>query len=296
MVKVLVVGGSGYLGQFVVERLNRKCDVAFTYCSNANNYQSGQAMAFRVDLRTGEGLPKIEECFGKPSVIVNCSAIASPQKCEESPELARSVNVPIHLIRWLSNRFGKDPLLIHISTDHVYDGSRPMWAESSPCRPVNEYGKMKVEAEQEIEKSYGGNHVILRSSIIYGPEPPRPISRGLFLQWMDGELSSNRRTNFYSNEFRSPIYVNDLVDIIEKVINCKPRSSVLNAGGPDRLSRLDMAKILAEFCGYSAELIVPADRPETIKAPMDVSMDTTLLREELHFEATGFAQAIAHIF
>ena len=43
------------------------------------------------------------------------------------------------------------PLLIHISTDQVYDGSRAYWREDDACNPINVYGKTKREAELLIQ-------------------------------------------------------------------------------------------------------------------------------------------------
>lgn len=59
-----------------------------------------------------------------------------------------------------------------------------MWRESGPCRPINAYGRSKLEAEAVVAQRWP-NHAILRSSIIYGPDPPlRSLGRTLFLQFV----------------------------------------------------------------------------------------------------------------
>lgn len=103
----------------------------------------------------------------------------------------RRANVPTHLLDALEQHAqatGVTPLLIHLSTDQVYDGSRPNWKETDACAPVNAYGQTKLEAEQCIQQRWP-NHVILRSSIIYGPQSPAPVSRALFLQFIEASLS-----------------------------------------------------------------------------------------------------------
>ena len=51
------------------------------------------------------------------------------------------------------------------------------------------------------------NHVILRSSIIYGAQCSTPVSRMLFLQFIVSSLEPGKPTAFFDDEFRSPIYV-----------------------------------------------------------------------------------------
>lgn len=99
--------------------------------------------------------------------------------------------MPHHLLDALqkhADATGVTPLLIHLSTDQVYDGSRANWKETDPCAPVNAYGQTKLEAEQYIQERWP-NHVILRSSIIYGPQSPAPVSRALFLQFIEASLA-----------------------------------------------------------------------------------------------------------
>jgi nucleoside-diphosphate-sugar epimerase len=66
----------------------------------------------------------------------------------------RAVNVPVHLLECLEQhkqQWQREPLLVHLSTDQVYDGSRQLWREDDPCAPVNVYGTTKREAEQLIQ-------------------------------------------------------------------------------------------------------------------------------------------------
>ncbi|EPS61730.1 hypothetical protein M569_13063, partial [Genlisea aurea] len=124
--RLLVVGGTGYLGQHLLQSF---CDgmtesllIAFTHHSlpppPALLNAVPQALPFCVDLRTGRGLEAVSASFSKPDVVINCAAISVPRLCEVDPEAAMSVNVPTSLVKWLSS-FGdsNNTLLIHLSTD-----------------------------------------------------------------------------------------------------------------------------------------------------------------------------------
>lgn len=61
-------------------------------------------------------------------------------------------------------------------------------------------------------------HVILRASIIIGPQSPVPVSRPLFLQFIVQQLAEQKETTFFTDEFRNPTYVRDIVHILAKLI------------------------------------------------------------------------------
>jgi nucleoside-diphosphate-sugar epimerase len=68
---------------------------------------------------------------------------------------------------------------------------------------VNAYGRSKLAAEQLLLERYTAAPLaILRSSLIYGPQPPVPVGRPLFLQFVDQQLRDKAPTSFFTDEFR----------------------------------------------------------------------------------------------
>ena len=102
----------------------------------------------------------------RPDVIVNAAAHTAVDKAESEPEVARTLNAlaPGVLAREAASL---GALLVHYSTDYVFDGSgqRP-WAESDAPAPLNVYGQTKLEGEQLIQAA-GPRHLILRTSWVY---------------------------------------------------------------------------------------------------------------------------------
>lgn len=102
----------------------------------------------------------------RPQIIVNSAAHTAVDKAESEVELARAINATtVGAIAERAAVIGS--LLIHYSTDYVYDGSGSLpREESSPTAPLSVYGRTKLEGE-ELVRASGCRHVILRTSWVY---------------------------------------------------------------------------------------------------------------------------------
>ncbi|XP_073027753.1 uncharacterized protein [Primulina eburnea] len=307
--RVLIVGGTGYLGQHLLQSLgvsykaHHQLSLAFTYNTEPPPQLLLNALPhvlpFHVDVRTGDGLDAISNLFGQPDVVINCAAISVPRACEMDPEAAMAINVPTALVKWLLSFRENKTLLIHLSTDQVYEGSKSFYKEEDDVFPVNVYGKSKVEAERFVSAKYP-NFAILRSSIIYGQQTIAPLPKPLPIQWMDSVLAKGEALDFFHDEFRCPVYVKDLVNVtrilIERWISGhKQMQLLLNVGGPDRVSRVQMAEAVANVRGYNTSLInqVSASSVDRgVKSPADISMDITKLIQTLAVSPTSYTEGV----
>ncbi|MFT4185171.1 MAG: dTDP-4-dehydrorhamnose reductase [Rhizobium sp.] len=103
----------------------------------------------------------------KPGIIVNPAAYTAVDRAESEREQAMAVNAaaPGVLARWAADH---GALLVHYSTDYVFDGSKAdPYVESDPINPQSVYGESKWLGEEAV-RSAGGAHVILRTSWVYG--------------------------------------------------------------------------------------------------------------------------------
>ncbi len=104
----------------------------------------------------------------RPDILVNAAAYTAVDKAESEPGLAYAINAeaPARMAQELArNRC----LLVHYSTDYVFDGSKPVteaYEECDQTAPLNVYGQSKLEGERLIVES-GCPHVILRTSWVY---------------------------------------------------------------------------------------------------------------------------------
>ncbi|KAL2251728.1 UNVERIFIED_CONTAM: dTDP-4-dehydrorhamnose reductase [Sesamum indicum] len=307
--RVLIVGGTGYLGQHLLQSFSEDSDPKSPLALGFTHHSSPppqplldaipQAIPFHVDLRTGGGLDAISHAFGQPDVVINCAALSVPRVCEMDPEAAMSINVPTSLVRWLSSFKESNTLLIHLSTDQVYEGTKSFYKEEDETVPVNVYGKSKVEAEHYVSANCR-NFAILRSSIIYGPQTISPVPKSLPIQWMDGVLAKGEALDFFHDEFRCPVFVKDLIAVIQILTNrwiseSKQMQLLLNVGGPDRVSRVQMAEAVAHVKGYSTSLIKPVSASSVdrgVKSPSDISMDITKLIRTIGISPTPYMDGV----
>jgi dTDP-4-dehydrorhamnose reductase len=144
--RVLITGGSGYLGQFLIVALSSAgLEVAYTYCNTA--LESCTVQAFKVNIAKGEGLSEAVLGF-QPEVVINCAAVSQPAVCEQSYETCRALNRPSRLVealQQLQEQYHVTALLIHLSTDQVrlcrcnrhlvQQPDHLMWARAL-CNPV----------------------------------------------------------------------------------------------------------------------------------------------------------------
>ncbi len=154
MIRVLVTGAGGQVGAEVVRELGPHATVIA-------HDRSTLDLARPADIAA-----RIRE--SRPDVIVNAAAYTAVDRAESEEALAHAVNaVAPGLIAAEAKRL--DALLVHFSTDYVFDGSatRP-YVEDDAVNPLGAYGRTKLAGERAVAAS-GCAHVILRTSWVYGP-------------------------------------------------------------------------------------------------------------------------------
>ena len=152
--KLLIIGAKGQLGSELV----RECKKNEFSCLALDLPEFNITDSYQVE--------KTFVDF-KPSIVINASAYTNVDKAETEQEIAFSVNSagPVNLaVSCDKNRIP----IIHVSTDYVFDGSKGQpYTESDPVSPLGVYGKSKEEGESKL-RSILKQHIILRTSWLYG--------------------------------------------------------------------------------------------------------------------------------
>lgn len=102
----------------------------------------------------------------RPVAVFNAAAFTSVDAAEDDPRRAEAINVAAPAA--LADAVRRiDALLVHFSTDYVFDGrSKRPYLESDPTAPLGVYGRTKLEGERAVETS-GCRYVTIRTSWVY---------------------------------------------------------------------------------------------------------------------------------
>jgi dTDP-4-dehydrorhamnose reductase len=103
----------------------------------------------------------------KPGLIVNAASYTAVDQAEAEPALARRINAEAPEVMALEAR-KLGAAIVHYSTDYVFDGAKPgAYSETDTPNPLNVYGQTKLEGDLAIAAS-GADHLILRTSWVFG--------------------------------------------------------------------------------------------------------------------------------
>jgi dTDP-4-dehydrorhamnose reductase len=119
-----------------------------------------------LDLSDAEAIRrKVHEV--QPHIIVNPAAYTAVDKAESEPELAMAINGIAPGV-FAEEARARDALLVHYSTDYVFDGRKDgPYVEDDAPNPLGVYGNTKLAGEEAV-RAAGCRHLILRTSWVYG--------------------------------------------------------------------------------------------------------------------------------
>ena len=155
-----------------------------------------------------------------------------------------------------------------LSTDLVFDGGAGNYNEDMAATPTMPYGQLKVEEEVAVRNAAAGS-LNLRPSLMWGESgwTRRPA-------YECGALENGEPVDAYADEWRTPVCVDDVARAAWE-LGCLDVSDIYHIGGPERLSRHQIARRLCTIYGFDTSLVREARRPED--RPRDTSLDSSRL-------------------
>jgi dTDP-4-dehydrorhamnose reductase len=161
--KILLLGANGQVGHALRQGLTPLGDVI--PATRSGSLEDGSPCE-KADLDERDFAQPLLDRLA-PDVVINAAAYTAVDRAEDEPEPAFRANAhaPGELALACLKR---DTLLVHYSTDYVFDGSgtRP-YREDDPTAPLGVYGASKLAGEQAIQAS-GCRHMIFRTAWVYG--------------------------------------------------------------------------------------------------------------------------------
>lgn len=204
--KVLITGGNGQLAKTIKQH----------YLTNMQEVEFFFTTKKELDITNKNSLNLF---FSKTkfSHCVNCAAYTNVENAEKTPKKAFSVNS--NAVKNLAKICQKtDTILIHISTDYVFDGTKtdPYTIEDIE-NPINKYGESKLLGEIYVKESMS-KYFIVRTSWLYSK-----IYGNNFYKTVLKKANNGESIRVVNNQISCPTNCQDLSEYILNLIktSCK---------------------------------------------------------------------------
>ena len=267
MTAILVTGASGQLGSELKELSARYSGYSFVFTDTGElDITDAPATAsFIADLA--------------PSWIINCAAYTAVDRAEDEEDLATLING--NGVENIVNALeGSDCRLIHISTDYVFDGSRPVpYLEDDIPSPASAYGRSKLAGEKSAMR--WPHTMTIRTSWLYSSYGNN------FVKTILRKVGSADSINVVFDQVGSPTYAADLAAAIMEVISGTIRNrhtfvpGIFNYTNEGVCSWFDLAAEIAAAAGSSCTVIPVRSSayPSKVNRPAYSVLDKSKIRE-----------------
>lgn len=289
MKKILVTGGSGFIGGHIIQLANKKYKVSATYHNNVIKQKNIQT--YQIDLSQNKNLNPLLDKI-KPTVVIHTAAISNLDDCEKDHKLAQRINVEATdtIANWSKKNNAK---FIFTSSDMVFDGKRGNYREDDFVNPLSFYGQTKVQCEQKISQM-NFNSVIVRVALTYG----FGISKqNTFFEKMISSIKNKESVSLFCDQFRTPILVNNLAEAILELAE-NEFFGILNLSGGDRMSRWDFGLLASKILGLPSNKIIKSsmlDFSGAASRPRDISMKNDLAKKVLNVKFLNCSEGLLQL-
>ena len=208
-----------------------------------------------------------------PDLVINSVALTDVDQCQRDQELATQCNVTVAANMALAAK-ATGSKFVQISTDHLFDGTKPLRSETDQPSPANHYGKTKWQAEKVVAETLAESLIIRTNFFGWGPS-----YRPSFSDWILGALENGQPVNMFTDAYYTPVYMPNLIEAVHALF-AAGQSGVFNIVGGERLSKYQFGKRLSRVFGCDESLIRPtllSQMSDLVPRPLDMSLSNDKL-------------------
>lgn len=267
--KILILGGSGLVGSRFIE-------LATDYNIVAPTHEELDLL----DLKNLETYLQTSDA----DIILNFAAFTNVDTAEEEKDnedgMVYKLNVALPKAL-AQNAAAQNKYLIHISTDYVFDGTKPVpYTEEDSPNPVNWYGTTKMLGEDAVKEN-ASNWLIVRPEMPYSSHFEKKLDIARIFVKM---LKEGKQINGVSDQKITPTYVDTLVWGLLKLIEARS-TGIYHLASTDITTPYDFAVMIADKFGLNKNVIkaVPFEeynKTRTAKRPQNSYLDVSKFQTE----------------
>ncbi|MEK6953709.1 MAG: NAD-dependent epimerase/dehydratase family protein [Candidatus Micrarchaeota archaeon] len=250
--RALVTGATGFIGSNLTERLLKDgWEVVAAGMKNEQPLPIGVSKTILGDLGEINWAD-----LGKFDVIFHQAAITNTLVTDEKEMMRVNYYEAKRLFEWAMESGCKR--IVYASSTAVYGAGRPPFKESDECKPLNAYGKSKLELDEFVKLFADSNRDIvivgLRYCNVYGKgESHKGKMASMVYQLAQQIKKGNPRVFTDGEQKRDYIYVGDVVDANLLAANAR-KSCIVNCAGGKATSFNELIGLIMRVSSFSRQI------------------------------------------
>ncbi len=286
--KLMIVGGSGFLGGHLIQYSKYEFEVVATFKDHPFEMEGCKTIYLDITDRD-----KTENTImkKKPSHIILTAAQRNVDYCERNQEEVNGINVEgTRNMAMASKKIGAK--LIYLSTDIVFDGTKENYNENDTTNPINHYGKTKLEGEKEVAKALD-DFAIARVSVLYDWNIFEHTFN--FVSWVYEGLKQGKPLKLFSDQYRNATYIKNASEALLSI--CKrDEKGIFHVVGKNCVSRQYIGKKVAETFSFDESLITTSTSDECdwlAKRPKKCCLNVEKMEKTLGVKSMSIEEGLA---
>jgi dTDP-4-dehydrorhamnose reductase len=237
MKRIVLLGANGQLGTDILQAFSGSSEVELVPVTRQD-----------LDIEQTERVIPYLQGLGGFQVLINCTAFHNTEQCENDPLKALIVN-SLAVIRMAAFCSEHNIVLIHFSTDYVFDGLKEKpYMEEDRTSPLNIYGSTKVAGEKAIITSMQ-SYFIFRTSSLFGTAGTSGKG-GNFVERIYRMASEGKEASIIEDQRMSPTYTRDIAYVVKAFIERDIRDfGIYHCSGEGHCSWYEFAAEIVHLCG-----------------------------------------------